>query len=127
MPLNVVIGLVALLVAVITYSVGVWGAFRAKGATVRHLVFLWVGVVFDIVATASMSYSLGWTLGNDLHTYLALGVFFSMVMVAAFGTWGHVKKNDAISVAVAKWAVAPWAMWVGVFVWGMIDRTPGRG
>jgi hypothetical protein len=126
MPVNVIIGLAALLVAVITYSVGVWGAFRAKGATPKHLVLLWVGVVFDLAATASMSYSLGWRLENSLHTYLALAVFFGMTVVAAVGTWAWNKKNDALRANLAKWAVAPWALWVAMFLWGMIERSPKR-
>lgn len=126
MPVNVVIGLVALLVALVAYSIGVWGAFRAKGARVLHLVMLWVGVVFDVIATASMSYSLGWKLENSLHTYLALIVFFGMTVVAAIGTMARVKGDDKVLTALAKWAVAPWALWAAVFVWGMIERSPRR-
>jgi hypothetical protein len=126
MPVNVVIGLVSLLVALITYSVGVWGAFRKKGATPLHLVLLWVGVAFDVAATASMSYSLGWTLANDLHTYLALAVFSGMLIVAALGTWATAKGLEQLRATVARWAVAPWAAWVAVFVWGMIERSPRK-
>lgn len=126
MPLNVIIGLVALLVALVAYSIGAWGAFRAKGAKPSHLIALWVGVVFDIAATASMSYSLGWKLENSLHTYLALAAFFAMLIVASL-TVGALKKNDGKLLAgLAKWAIAPWALWVGVFVWGMIERSPKR-
>ncbi|HEX9092425.1 MAG TPA: hypothetical protein VF902_00440 [Coriobacteriia bacterium] len=126
MPANVIIGLFALLVALVAYSIGVWGAFRKKGATPMHLGALWVGVVFDIAATASMSYSLGWKLENSLHTYLALAAFFGMTIVAALATWAWVKKNDALRATLAKWAVAPWVLWVGVFVWGMLARAPKR-
>lgn len=126
MPPNVIIGLVALLVALAAYSFGTWGAFRAKGAKQSHLVALWIGVVFDIVATASMSYSLGWKLENSLHTYLALLAFFGM-LVAASLTLGAIRKSDGKLLAnVAKWTVAPWALWVAVFVWGMIERSPKR-
>ena len=130
MPPNVVIGLVALLVALVAYSIGVWGAWRKKGATPFHLACLWVGVVFDIVATASMSYSLGWKFDFSpdgwLHTVLALAVFLGMLIVASLTTGALKKADDALRATVAKWALAPWALWVAVFVWGMIERSPKR-
>lgn len=130
MPVTIMIGLLALLVALACYSVAVWGAFRKKAVGGTQLVLLWVGFVFDVVATAMMALQIG---GLDLrpggpmlHTVLALAGMFGMLAAAGVGTYAYVKREDGLSASVARWAVAPWLLWVGVFVWGMIDRGAAR-
>ncbi len=128
MPLNIIVGLVALFVALIAYSIGTWGAFRAKSVTMRHIIYLWVGFVFDVVATAMMAISAGGLdlspLPDLLHTVVAFVGMFGMLAAAIVGSRAIAAGDEKLSAAVAKWVLAPWAVWVFVFVWGMIARGP---
>jgi hypothetical protein len=129
MPLNIVIGLVALLVALVCYSVGVWGAFRRKLIGTRDLTLLWIGFVFDVLATTMMGMQIGgldFSASGWLHTVIALIGMFGMLAAAIVGTYAMVRKNDAARAAVTRWALAPWAVWVFVFVWGMVTRGSAR-
>jgi uncharacterized repeat protein (TIGR03987 family) len=130
MPVNIMVGLVSLLVALVSYSIGVWGAFRAKRVERKHLVWLWMGFLFDVLATAMMALQIG---GLDLrpgtpllHTVLALLGMVGMLAAAALGTWALLGGKDEVRASVPRWALAPWAIWVFVFVWGMIDRGAAR-
>lgn len=129
MPVNIVIGLVALLVALVLYSMAAWGGFRAKGLTRRHVNLLWVGLVFDVIATAMMAIQAG---GLDLepladlaHTVLAFVVFFGMLALAIAGMRA-LASDDRARAGVARWALVPWVAWVLVFVWGMLARGSER-
>jgi len=129
-PVNIIVGNVALIIALALYSIGVWGAFRAKAFSGKHLAMLWLGVAFDAVATFMMAISAGGSLqwdtpANKLHTALALAAFFGMVGVAA--AVSPLKASEKARTMLTRVAVAPWALWLGVYVWGMLTRMPRRG
>jgi uncharacterized repeat protein (TIGR03987 family) len=130
MPINIVIGLVALLVALVMYSIGSWGAFRAKTVTRRHATYLWIGFAFDVLATAMMAIAAGGLdlspLSDLLHTVVAFVGMFGMLAAAIFGTIALAKADKRLSASVATWVLAPWAVWVLVFVWGMVARGSAR-
>ena len=118
-----IIGMLFVLVAMVVYSIGVWGAFRRRSFTRTHLTLLAVGLVFDIGATVAMSSTIGWTLDLRpgpplLHTVLALVAFFGMLAgtVAAYVSF---RRTDTGSMkSVTRWIVAPWVLWAFMFVWG---------
>jgi hypothetical protein len=130
MPVNIIIGNIALIVALALYSVGVWGAFRARAFSGRHILYMWLGVFFDIIATLMMVISAGGSLqwdtpANKLHTALALIVYFGMVAIASAAP--PLKTNERCRTLLTRIALVPWAMWLGVYVWGMVTRMPKRG
>jgi hypothetical protein len=130
MPLNIIIGLVALLGALVLYSMGSWGAFRAKTITQRQVTYLWIGLALDVLATAMMAISAGGLdlspLPDLLHTMVAFAAMFGMLGAAYFGSRALATSSDAARAAVARWVLAPWALWVFVFVWGMVSRGSQR-
>ena len=131
MPLNILGGLIAVFIALILYSIGSWAAFRAKSFTNRTLGFLWVGAVFDVLATFLMGLSIG---GLDLrpgihivHTVLALVAMFGMIIVTALAQWATTTKRDALAATLSRVILAPWVLWAGVFVFGMLAQGPRAG
>lgn len=130
MPATIVVGLVALIVALIIYTMGSVGAFRSKSITRRHVTYLWIGVGFDVLATAMMAIDAGGLavepLADLLHTIVAFVALLGMVDIAAGGTWAIGKGNDKMRATIAKWALVPWALWVFVFLWGMVVRGSER-
>ena len=130
MPVNIIIGLLALLVALVLYSIGTFGAFRSKSITRRHINFLLVGFVFDVLATAMMAISSGGLdlspLSDLLHTIIALVAMFGMLAIALLGLRALSANNESAKASLARWVMAPWVIWVFVFVWGMISRGSQR-
>lgn len=130
MPRNIIVGLFALLVALVLYTVGTWRAYRARAFSTGSLVMLWVAVGFDVLATTMMGMQIG---GLDLrpgapmlHTVLALLAMAGMVIGAAVATWAFSAKRGDVASAVSRWLLVPWALWVAVFVWGMMTRGAAR-
>lgn len=130
MPVNIMVGILGMFVAVVLYSVGVWGAFRAKAVRQRDVTLLWIGLVCDVGATVMMGLSVG---GLDLrpgtpvvHTVLALVALFGMAAFTAAAQWAVSKDDGALGATVARWIVAPWVLWVVVFVFGFAVMMPRR-
>ena len=129
MPTTVIVGLLCLLLALVLYSVGVWTAFRKKGFGRLQVWTLWLGVLFDIIATVSMGWRIG---GLDLstrglpHTVIALVATLGMIIAAIFGEMAYVKKDEALGAKCAKLNIIPWALWVAVFLWSLATRMPAR-
>ena len=111
------------LVAMVVYSIGVWGAFRRRSFTRTHLILLAIGLLFDIGATAAMSSTIGWTLdlraGLPLaHTVLALLAFFGMLAGTVAAYMAYRRDDTSGMKSVTRWIVAPWVLWAFMFVWG---------
>ena len=126
---NVIIGLAALLVALVFYSLGAIGAFRAKTITKKQVMFIFIGFAFDVIATAAMMSANGWKfdlepMADLLHTVVALVAMFGMLAAAVIGQQAVAKANSALQAKVAKLIMVPWALWVLVFLWGMAARGP---
>jgi hypothetical protein len=126
MQTTTLIGILAVVLAMVAYSIGTWSAFRSKVFKPFNLSFLWAGVVLDILATLMMLMSNGGKFKLDplpdlIHTVLALVAFFGMLVLTAMGTWAYIKRNGGLQATLAKAIVAPWALWAAVFVWGMAN------
>lgn len=130
MPVNIIVGLVALLLALILYSLGSWRGFCAGGFSAGLLGVLWAGVGFDILATLMMAIQAG---GLDvrpgtplLHTVLALVALGGMIAGTALASWALSVDHASLQRVVSRALLAPWALWVAVFVWGMVTRGAVR-
>ena len=117
------IGVAGMLVAMVLYSVGVWGAFRAKKVREQDVMFILGGVVFDVIGTGGMFVTAGNKfLWSAPHTWAAFVAFFGMLLVGIAGTWLISAHKDELVAKLSRWALAPWALWAAVFVCGMLQR-----
>lgn len=128
MGLNTIIGLLAAVIALVLYSLGVWGAFRAKAMQERHATLIAVGVVFDVISVVAMGWEIG---GLDLspaglpQTIVGLLALVGMLAIAVMA-WMALKKSDAARLALlSKLALAPYALWVFIFLWMGMTRSRG--
>lgn len=136
MPVDIMAGLLALLVALVLYTIGTFGAFKAKTMRRKDVNMIFVAFVFDLATTGVMSLATRRTYGTWLdfhnasasaHTLIALA---GMIGMLAFGVLGYraLKAGQSRTQAsLGRWILAPWALWVAVFAWGMVTRMPKRG
>lgn len=127
MPINVLIGILAVIIALVLYSIGVWGAFRSGKVSRRGLMILWGGFGFDVLATLMMAIQAK-GISNDLHSILALIALVGMLLVISLSTWAHCQhqSNAQLKMQLTRWMLAPYLLWVFVFIWGMIERGSTR-
>jgi hypothetical protein len=119
------IGVLGTIVAIVLYSIGVWGAYRRKRFSTRDLLFIVGGLVFDVIGTGGMFVTAGNrflvdTPLNALHTAVAFLAFFGMLAAALVGLWAVRANKDELLANLSRWALAPWTLWAIVFVWGML-------
>lgn len=121
----------AALIALIFYSVGSIGIFRARHATSKGARALWIGFAFDVLTTTAMAINFG---GLDLtskgigHTIAGFVAMFAMLATAILATTQASKPTaESVRTGVAKWIMAPWVLWVIVFLYAGISRGGGRG
>jgi hypothetical protein len=121
------VGILGMIVAMVLYSIGVWGAYRGKRFSERNVMFILAGVFFDVLGTGGMFVTAGNrflfdTTANIVHTSAAFLAFFGMLAVGLIGTWAVQKNKDELLAKLSKWALAPWTLWAIIFVWGMLQK-----
>jgi NADH:ubiquinone oxidoreductase subunit 6 (subunit J) len=150
MPVTILAGLLFVLIAFVMYSLGAWGAFRKKGTTKSTLRFLWIGFVFDVLATTMMAIQptaavqanlatnpsfylmvvgLGSTsviLLNNFSTYVSLLAMVGMLAAAIFSTIALRSGDAGKNMRMSRVVLAPWALWAVAFVLGILGSMPKR-
>jgi hypothetical protein len=150
MSVTILAGLLFVLVALVMYSLGAWGAFRKKGATKSSVRFLWIGFAFDVLATLMMALqptatvqanvaanpsfyllvigfgTTSFILLNNLKTYLALLAMAGMLGAAIFSGIALKSGDTGKNMRMSRVVLAPWALWAIVFVFGLVENMPKR-
>ena len=120
------IGVVAMIVALALYSIGAWGAFRARKVSRRNVMWILGGLVFDVLGTVMMFITAGNRfLWEAPHTWAALVAFFGMLAAGVVGLWALNAGKDETLAKLSRWVLAPWTLWAAVFVWGMVQSPKG--
>lgn len=117
--------MISLLITLVLYTIGTWGSFRSKVYRHRYWVFIWIGFIFDVIASAMMAVQAG-GIQNDLHTMLAFIAMAGMLLAASLGSWSAWFENEKIHTLISRWVPVPWLIWVILFVWGIIERASAR-
>jgi uncharacterized repeat protein (TIGR03987 family) len=125
MPVNILIAIFSIFAALVFYSIGALGAFRAGIMRTRNLIMIWTGFVFDVLATIIMTIQAGGLLA-DFHTVLGLVGLFGMFAVALLSTLAIRNLREEMLKIIARWVLAPWSIWVISFIWGMVVRGAAR-
>ncbi|MGB4592911.1 MAG: hypothetical protein WBI63_03940 [Coriobacteriia bacterium] len=130
MPVDTVVGLAALVAALVFYSIGSWGAFRAKSIAKKHVTFLWIGFAFDVIATTMMAISAGGLdlspLSDLLHTLVAFAAMAGMLAAALSGMRAVNTSNERVQATLARQVLVPWALWLFIFLEVMASRGSAR-
>ncbi len=50
-----ILGIVFMLLALLSYSISIWGARKNKGPKLLHVVLAWLGLAFDTTGTLFMA------------------------------------------------------------------------
>ena len=55
MPINIIIAVTAIILALVFYTAGVWGERFTGKLKIWHVVLFWLGFVFDTIGTTIMA------------------------------------------------------------------------
>jgi uncharacterized repeat protein (TIGR03987 family) len=123
MNTKLILAIVAITLALIFYSAGVWSEHRKKKLERKHLILFLCGLLFDstgttIMTTLASSHSDGSML--SLHGITGTLAIVLMIIHAVWATVVLIKKNEKAQQTFHKFSVTVWAIWLIPYILGMI-------
>lgn len=112
-----VLAIVTISLALVLYSVGVWGEKISGRLSPLFLGLFWAGFVFDTIGTTLMSdMAGGFTL--NLHGLTGAIALVLMLIHAIWATIVLVRKDNAWIMNFHKFSLAVWVIWLVPYLLG---------
>ena len=97
--------------ALLFYSIGVWGERLQGRLKVWHTVFFWFGLVCDTWGTGLMFEFVG-GMSYDIHGISGLLAIILMLVHAIWATVVLLKKDEKMIVNFHKFSIFVWLVWL---------------
>lgn len=126
MDYKLVFAIITISLALVFYTIGVFGERKSKTLNRKHLIMFWVGLVFDTTGTFTMSriaaegtttISAG---AQMLHSATGMLAIVLMLLHTVWATWVLYKNEDAKKQAFHKFSITVWCIWLVPYIVGMI-------
>jgi uncharacterized repeat protein (TIGR03987 family) len=129
MDVNILVfSTIAITLALVFYSIGVWSERLARILKPRHLAFFWAGFVFDTTGTTLMTI-LATTTSNgnflDLHALTGVIAIVLMLFHAIWATISLISRNEQRLRSFHRFSLAVWIIWLIPYFIGFIVNIPG--
>lgn len=97
--------------ALVFYSIGVWSERIAGRLQLWHLIFFWLGLVFDTWGTGMMLEMAG-RLTLDFHGSTGAAAILLMLVHAVWASIVLIRQNEAWITKFHRFSVAVWVVWL---------------
>ena len=97
--------------ALVFYSIGVWSERFAGRLKVWHLVFFWLGIIFDTWGTGLMFERVGGML-FDVHGFTGVLAIALMFVHAVWATVVLLRKDERWLNSFHRFSVTVWVIWL---------------
>ena len=108
---NAMIPTIIISLALVFYTIGVWSERLSGQLKPWHLVFFWLGLVFDTWGTGMMLEMAG-GLTADVHGITGLIAIVLMLIHAVWATLVLVRKDEKIIYTFHRFSVLVWVIWL---------------
>lgn len=115
-----VYAIVTITLALVFYTIGVWGERIQGQLKVWHLVIFWLGLIFDTTGTTLMSKIAENGFQLNFHGVTGLLAILLMVFHAVWATIVVVKDNKKARADFHKFSIAVWIIWLIPYISGAI-------
>ncbi len=105
--------------ALILYSIAVWGERCSKRLKAWHLTLLWIGLVFDLTATILVTVRTR-AIKFNLHTINGAIALVLMIFLVIWATMVLSRKKEKLIASFYKVSLPIWVLWVISFFTGML-------
>ena len=103
--------IIAINLALVLYSIGVWSERLQGRLKAWHTVFFWLGLVFDTLGTGIMfDYAGG--MQFDLHGVSGVLAIVLMLIHAVWATVVLVRKDEKMIASFHKFSLFVWLIWL---------------
>jgi len=113
---------IAITLALIFYTIGVWSEHKAKLLKPAHLVFFWLGLCADTTGTMMMSKLADGPGGGLMSAHGITGMIAIILMMnhAVWATVVLVRKDEKAMHTFHRFSIVVWVIWLVPFVLGMM-------
>ena len=113
---------IAITLALIFYTIGVWSEHRARVLKPVHMVFFWLGFCMDSAGTMMMSKLADGATGglSGAHGITGMVAIILMLIHAVWATAVLVRKDEKAMHTFHRFSIMVWVIWLIPFVLGMI-------
>jgi uncharacterized repeat protein (TIGR03987 family) len=123
--MNEALGMSIITLAFICYTIGVWSERFSSRLKVWHLVFFWLGIVFDTWGTGVM-FELAGGMTYDIHGLTGLLAIVLMLVHAVWATAVLVKKDERLIATFHRFSVTVWAIWLIPYLSPVVIMMPAQ-
>lgn len=126
MDSKLIFAIITITLALVFYTVGVFGERKARSLHKKHVIIFWLGLVCDTIGTVTMSKIANSGTaevtqnGLNIHAYTGLVAIVLMLFHAVWATWVLYKKDQAKKETFHKFSFIVWIIWLIPYVIGMI-------
>ena len=112
---------IAITLALICYTIGVWWEHKNKVLRPVHLAFFWLGLILDATGTHAMTLLAGDSGGGftGVHGITGMIAIVLMFIHAVWATVVLIWKDEKSMHTFHRFSIAVWAIWLVPFVIGM--------
>ena len=126
MNFTLILAIVAITLALVFYTIGVFGERRAKTLEKKHVIVFWLGLICDFTGTTIMTQIA--TSGDAsisasaalLHGITGVIAILLMLFHAIWATWVLNKGNKETKENFHKFSIVVWGVWLVPYVIGAI-------
>lgn len=128
---KLIFAIVTITLALVFYTVGVFGERKAKSLNKKHVIIFWLGLVCDTLGTLTMGKiaetngSSMMTAGMNLHGVTGFLAIVLMLFHAIWATWVLYKNDENKKQAFHKFSITVWLIWLVPYIVGMYIGMAG--
>ncbi|MEI2355396.1 HsmA family protein [Mesobacillus zeae] len=114
------LAIVSINLALIFYTIGVFGEKRQQTLKKWHVSIFWIGLLFDTLGTTAMGKVAGQGFGLNFHAITGMLAILLMLGHAIWTTVVLLKNDDRMKASFHKFSIIVWAIWLVPFISGAI-------
>lgn len=122
MDSKLIFAIITITLALVFYTIGVFGERRSKVLKLSHVIVFWIGLVCDTTGTLIMgSIARSSTQAvNPLHGITGFIAIVLMLCHALWATWVIYKDDEAKKKSFHKFSIIVWLVWLVPYIIGMV-------
>lgn len=121
MPTVLIFAIIFITLALVFYTIGVFGEKKKGELTLFHTILFWIGFICDTTGTTIMSKISGTQFSLNIHGITGLIALLLMVFHAIWATIILIKNDNKAKKFFHKFSICVWILWlipyiIGIFI-----------
>lgn len=121
MPSVILYATIAITLALIFYTIGVWSERRAGRLKLWHLVLFYMGLVSDVIGTSLMKEYAG-HIALNFHSIVGIAALWLMFFHTVWATKVLISRNEKAITNFHRFSLQVWNLWAIAYFSGVLTE-----